>query len=224
MTDPFVLLCRTIRQSLSQRGRMVLALEGCCASGKTTLAGRLAEYFDADMISMDDFFLPLSLRSPKRLAEPGGNVHYERFLTQIIQPLLRARENDSKACPVLSWNRFDCSVGAFSPVSRQTRGRSLLIIEGAYSMREEFRAAYDCTVFLTVSPGVQKQRILTRNGTEGWNAFETRWIPLENRYFAAYDIPGHCMLCLENERTAEAVLSPQSVSLPESADRLHTHI
>ena len=32
---------------------------------------------------MDDFFLPMELRTAERLEEPGGNVHYERFSAEV---------------------------------------------------------------------------------------------------------------------------------------------
>lgn len=38
-------------------------------------------------IHMDDFFLPLEMRTPQRLQQPGGNVHYERFLETVLKPL-----------------------------------------------------------------------------------------------------------------------------------------
>ena len=40
---------------------------------------------------MDDFFLPPALRTPERRSEPGGNVHYERFLTEVL-PNLRSED------------------------------------------------------------------------------------------------------------------------------------
>ena len=69
------------------RNSFIIAIDGNCASGKTSLSGLLRMYFDCNVIPMDDFFLPPSLRTAKRLAEPGGNVHYERFKDEIMQPL-----------------------------------------------------------------------------------------------------------------------------------------
>ena len=36
---------------------------------------------------MDDFFLPFELRTAERLKEPGGNVHYERFIDEVVSKL-----------------------------------------------------------------------------------------------------------------------------------------
>ena len=211
MNYAYDIIARSIEQTLPLREHLILAIDGRCASGKTTLAGRLSESFNADVIHMDDFFLPLSLRTPKRLAEPGGNVHYERFLTQIIKPLLQdgmhpaCPENSAPVAdltahaplPRLFWERFDCSCGLFAPELCRTSGQPVLIIEGAYSMRQEFRAAYDLSFFLTVDADVQKQRILARNGAERWPAFQEKWIPMEERYFSACQIESCCQMTLE---------------------------
>lgn len=211
MDHAYDVVARYIEKTLPSRSRLILAIDGRSASGKTTLAARLSERFGADVIHMDDFFLPLPLRTPKRLAEPGGNVHYERFHQEIIQPLLQ--EDPPPVCPqngaltpascsdtplpILTWERFDCSCGSFSPTPCRTSGQPLLIIEGAYSMRPEFRGAYDMSYFLTIGTSVQKERIITRNGTERWTTFQEKWIPMEERYFSFYQIQRCCGMTLE---------------------------
>ncbi|MBQ7840757.1 MAG: uridine kinase [Lachnospiraceae bacterium] len=212
MNVTYDFLCTYIENKLSEQP-LVLAIDGNSASGKTTLAGKLAERFSGDVIHMDDFFLPLSLRTPERLLEAGGNVHYERFLEQIIIPLTAHRQKMSVSdtrkqsapsipaapLPHLTWQRFDCSVGDFSVQPCHSSGRSLLIIEGAYSMRPEFRAAYDMSLFLSADLCTQKERILHRNGPQRLNAFLEKWIPMENRYFDAYRIQQQCQFQMHAE-------------------------
>lgn len=212
MEHAYDIIARCIEEALPFRNHLILAIDGRSASGKTTLAARLSERFGADVVHMDDFFLPLSMRTPERLAEPGGNVHYERFLKEIIEPLIPASqkpfcpENDAltHACPTgavlpaLTWRRFDCSAGSFSQNISHTSGQPLLIIEGAYSMRPEFRAAYDMSFFLTAAASLQKERIIARNGKERWAAFQEKWIPMEEKYFSYYQIERCCDMTLES--------------------------
>ena len=79
----------------------IIAIDGRCAAGKTTLAARLVKELGGDVIHMDDFFLPPALRTPERRSEPGGNVHYERFLTEVLPNLRSGRP--------FFYRRFDCS-------------------------------------------------------------------------------------------------------------------
>jgi ABC-type multidrug transport system fused ATPase/permease subunit len=56
---------------------LTIAIDGMAGAGKTTLASLLSQIFNCAVIHMDDFFLPFEMRTPQRLAQPGGNVHYE---------------------------------------------------------------------------------------------------------------------------------------------------
>lgn len=201
MIDSYEILKKNVIDNLQDNSRLIVAIDGCCASGKTTLASRLAADLQADLIHMDDFFLPPALRTPMRYEEPGGNVHYERFRTQIARPLLAARVPDTNnrpafvkeaGWPVLHWDRFVCADGTFAPDLCHTSGKPLLIIEGCYCMRPEFRPLYDLSFFFRTTGEEQLRRIRLRNGDERLPMFRNKWIPLENRYFSYYHIAEHC--------------------------------
>ena len=68
----------------NKENAIAVGIDGRCASGKTKLSERLKEEFIASVIHMDDFFLPRELRTKERLSSPGGNVHYERFETEVL--------------------------------------------------------------------------------------------------------------------------------------------
>ena len=72
---------------LLEKGRAVIAVDGMCAAGKSTLADDIKACFGGTVIRADSFFLPPELRSDKRLGEPGGNFHRERFCTEVVQNL-----------------------------------------------------------------------------------------------------------------------------------------
>ena len=46
-----------IAELLLQKERVIVGIDGCCASGKTTLADKLSRSFDCNVFHMDDFFL-----------------------------------------------------------------------------------------------------------------------------------------------------------------------
>lgn len=57
---------------LERLSRGLVAIDGPCASGKTTLANALGGALGLTVFHMDDFFLRPSQRTPERLAEPAA--------------------------------------------------------------------------------------------------------------------------------------------------------
>ncbi len=160
--------------------RTVLALDGMSAAGKTTAAGSLAARWRAPVVHMDDFFLPSALRTPVRCAEPGGNVHYERFCAEVLPGLASGKG--------FSYRVFDCGPLDYRGV-KAIPAAPVVIVEGAYALHPAFGDYADIAVFLSVDPAEQEARIRARNGPERRADFRDRWIPLETAYFAAFHIP-----------------------------------
>ncbi len=166
-------------QGLSLCPGDVLAIDGKCGSGKTTLAAALAASAAVDVIHLDSFFLPENLRTPARFAQPGGNVHYERFLDEVLFGIASGQP--------FSYRHFDCKTLGYTHTLSISNTRPI-VVEGSYSLRPEFRPFYTSTVYLYVDDETQTQRILKRNGHVQLQDFLTRWIPRENAYFQAFDI------------------------------------
>lgn len=173
---------KKIDELLTQKDMVVVAIDGKCTSGKTTLASKLAEIYDCNVFHMDDFFLRPEQRTPERFAEVGGNVDYERFQEEVLLPL-----KSGKAFP---YRPFDCSTFTLAaPVA--VTPKKLNIIEGTYSHHPYFSNPYDLKILLTVDEETQRQRILERPAFLHKRFFE-EWIPMENRYFREFDIPDRC--------------------------------
>ena len=173
--------------ALLRRSRSgIVAIDGRCGSGKTTLASQLRQHYGCAVIPMDHFFLRPSQRTPERLAIPGENVDHERFLKEILFPL---HTGDP-----FTYHPFDCSrmeLGEAIPIVPA----ALTIVEGSYSCHPELWEHYDLRIFLTVDPEEQMRRIAARNGAYA-EVFRTKWIPLEERYFSAFDLETRCDLAL----------------------------
>lgn len=165
----------------------VLVIDGHCGSGKTTLARELAALLDAPVVHMDDFFLPFALRTPQRLSEPGGNVDYERFEQEVL-PLI------GTGAP-FAYGQFDCGSGQVTRA--ECPGAKVRIVEGTYSLHPRFMPRWQgmgaLTVFASVPPQEQLRRIALRN-PRLLERFRTEWIPMENRYFAAFQVAEHAMI------------------------------
>jgi len=158
----------------------MIALDGMCASGKTTLAGKMKErYPELAVIHMDDFFLQPQMRTPGRLSEPGGNVDYKRFCLEVVDPLVQ-----TGSC---SYRVYSCHSQSF--VRTETLADpKIVLVEGAYSAHPYFGAVYDAVYFLSISKQEQKERILRRNGEAMLSRFLDEWIPMEEQYFETFGI------------------------------------
>ena len=166
----------------------LLAIDGRCASGKSTLAERIGAVFGCPVFHMDDYFLPAELRTPQRFAEPGGNVHRERVEEEILRPFSEGRQ--------VVYRPFDChSMSLKEPVT--VPAAPFAVVEGCYAMHPALRGYFAGAVFLIHSPQAQRQRILKRSGERMLARFENEWIPLEERYFSACAVPQSCSVQLD---------------------------
>ena len=156
----------------------IIAIDGNCASGKSTLAAKLAEELDATLFHMDDYFLRPEQRTAERRAEIGGNVDRERFYEEVLLPLTK-RES-------VTYRRFDCRTQTLLPaVIVEPKAR--ILIEGSYALHPMLRPHYDLRILLRIDPAVQRERILLREGAERAETFFSLWLPLENTYFSSLD-------------------------------------
>ena len=185
----FIPAFRLIDKLMSEKERVLIAVDGTSAGGKTTFSSLLAQVYDCNVFHMDDFFLREEQRTPERYAEPGGNVDRERFLDEVLLPLSEGMN--------VNYRKFDCRT--FTVLSGETISpKKLSIVEGAYSMHPSLAGYYDAALFVCSSPEVQRERILKRNGDMA-ERFFNEWIPLENRYFEAFGIREKCDLVIETE-------------------------
>jgi len=183
----FVRLIPLIRDIASRDSRVDVAIDGRAASGKTTAAGLLSQALRCPVFRADDYFLPFERKTAERLSEPGGNIDYERLKAEIVDKLGRDIE----------YTPYDCSTASLGEPIRVPASR-VNILEGSYSQHPYFGDAFDIRVFFTVAPDVQKRRIFVRNGEKMLARFENEWIPMEEKYFEAFNIAGKSHYLLDN--------------------------
>ncbi len=177
------LIFEKVRNILSVKPNAIIGIDGYCASGKTTLAMQIAQKFNAQVVHMDDFFLPFDMRTEKRLSETGGNVHYERFNAEVVSGFEKGSEFDYRA--------FCCQNGTYAE-TKEILPDKPTIIEGSYAFHPEIRLNYDLKIFVKADYDVRLSRILERNGMQALETFKSKWIPLENRYFDEFKIEEKC--------------------------------
>ncbi len=177
-----------LRDVEAREGPVIIALDGRCAAGKTTLARELRRDYGWSVVPMDHFFLRPEQRTQARLEQPGGNVDHERFLVEVLRPI--------RAGQPAEYRPYNCHSGDFDAPVR-VEPAPVVLVEGSYSCHPDLWDCYDLRLFLTVDPQEQRRRLLAREGAEKAQVFARRWIPLEERYFAAFDVAGRCDYCLE---------------------------
>lgn len=181
---------RDIEKLLEQKESVIVAIDGRSGSGKSTLAELLHHVYGCPVISMDHFFLRPAQRTEERLQEPGGNVDYERFGSEVI---LKLQEREP-----FTYQIYNCQTGKFTP-SPTIEPHPLIVVEGSYSHHPTLAKEYDFRVFLTISLEGQRERIFKRNGPAIAQRFFGEWIPLEELYFSTLKIREKSDLALETE-------------------------
>ncbi len=173
---------------LMEKETVTVAIDGNSGAGKSSLASMAAALYGATVYHMDDYFLPPHRKTPERLAQPGGNVDYERFAGEIGAGLAGGG--------AFYYRPYCCRTGALGAPVRSVPQR-LRIVEGVYSLHPALQGLYDFKVFLTVPPEEQSRRILNRSGALLHRRFLEEWIPLEEAYFSQCQIRRQCQLVLE---------------------------
>ncbi|MCM1165324.1 MAG: AAA family ATPase [Lachnospiraceae bacterium] len=168
-----------ITELIGQREKpLIVGIDGRCAAGKTTLAERLRERIGCNVIHADSFFPRPEQRSSERIV----NLDCERLVEEVMLPL--------KSGKAFSYRVFDCKEMQFAE-EIHVEPRDTAIIEGSYSLCPALWDFYGLRIFLTVDHEEQLRRLERRNAA-ALPAFRERWIPLEEKYFAAMKTAERC--------------------------------
>lgn len=182
------LILKKANALFKNKDHIIIAIDGRCAAGKTSLAKRIREASGCCVIHMDDFFLRPNQRTEERYNEPGGNFDRERFSEEVLRPLV---ENHP-----FSFRPYDCKTQVLSQPVLVTPHK-ITVIEGSYSCHPTLRDNYDLCVFLTVDKEEQLRRIENRNGKDALIMFREKWIPLEERYIKTFDVENKCDMLIK---------------------------
>lgn len=185
---------RSIKESIQalllEKEVAVIAIDGRCASGKTTLADAIKQEFSCNVLHMDDFYLPLNQRDADWQEIPGKNINFQS-VKEILNHI--SLKEDYRFCP------YQCVSASYGEPIIYQKNR-LTVVEGTYSCHPQLQEYFDYRIFLTISPEKQAKRIIARNGREGYLRFHSLWIPLEEAYFEKYLIKSNCHFVLSEKK------------------------
>jgi uridine kinase len=146
-------------------GTRWVGVDGKGASGKTTLAERIASALPrAEVVHVDDFARP-DLRGWDR----------NRFVRQVLEPLLAGQPGHYQR-----WD-FDRDVGA----EWHEVGTGVpVVVEGVSSTDVRLGVPWDFTIWVEVPSDVRLGRARERDGEGMMERWLTDWIPSEEAYEA----------------------------------------
>ena len=157
-----------IQDLLEAKEKVIIAIEGRSASGKTQLATFIESKIDCNVFCMDDFCLTDEQRKEK---ERGfANLDVARFRHEVIGGLQKQTAFD--------YDKFNCKQNVYSKFV-VTQQKPVNIIEGTYSCCNELRDYYDLKIFLKVDDVTQKIRLAEREPFENMQ----QWLSWEDDYF-----------------------------------------
>lgn len=159
----------------TEQDPILIAIDGPCGSGKTTLAAMLSACYPSNLFHADDFYLRPEQRTPERFREAGGNMDRERLEEEVLRPLSLRRD--------VFYRRYSHPARAIvseTPVPY----RRVNIIEGSYTLHPRLRPYYHLKAALKISPEHQMARLKRRESQKSLELFRDRWIPLEQAYIA----------------------------------------
>jgi len=170
----------------------LVAIDGRSAAGKTTLADELALNVRLQgrpvlRCSIDDFHPPgHKYRSRERPYTPLSyyeeGYDYATFQTYVLDPV---RYGDMR-CRLAHWDSFNDV--AFPEVWTDVPSGAIVIIDGIFLLRPEFRQYWDYTIWLQIDWETMIERAANRD--VAWvgsvevvaNRYRTFWIPTHTHY------------------------------------------
>ena len=146
-----------------RHGTSWVGVDGKGASGKTTLAARIAAALPGSVIvHIDDFARP-DVRGWER----------DRFVQQVVRPLLAGRPARYQR-----WD-FDRNVGAeWHTVPTGVP----VVVEGVSATDVRLGVSWDFTIWVEVPYEVRLARALERDGPGRMDRWLTDWMPSEDEY------------------------------------------
>lgn len=159
------LAARIERATPRAGGARVVAIDGPAGSGKTTLAGRLADVLAAPVVHMDDLYAGWD-----GLADAP-----ERLLEWILEPLASGRP--------ARYRRYDWIAGRYAEWVDVPPGHTL-VIEGCASGARSGAPYLSFLIWVDAPEAVRMRRGIERDG-ETFRPHWERWAAQERVHFAS---------------------------------------
>ncbi|WP_427889847.1 uridine kinase [Kribbella sp. GL6] len=220
MGDRAVVLVKLAAEVLSvERGHPVrVAVDGCSAAGKTTLADELAEVLrgrtarEVIRVGLDYFKRAPKLRTTYPIESPESYYHEvydnEAIRARLLEPL--GPGGDRRYTTAI---RQANAADALDVPVRTAAPNAVLIADGAFLQRPELNNCWDLRIYVHVSFETVLQRGAVRDAA--WmdsqeaaaHRYRTRYIPGERLYVDHHNPAARADLVVDNEHPTAPVLT-----------------
>ncbi|MFD3447081.1 uridine kinase [Microbacteriaceae bacterium 4G12] len=176
----FEQLLHTMESLQRKQSTLLVGVDGCGGSGKSTFAKEIAKLSPKiTIVHMDDFYLPSCSRIDGTSEEKpiGADFGWKRLRKQVLIPLANNQEGN--------YQRYDWCSDSLSEWHRVCAG-GIVVIEGVYSMREELADFYDFTIFVDCPKELRLKRGIERDGEAARDMWENVWMVAEDKYMTRH--------------------------------------
>lgn len=161
-------------KSAGGHDRVMVAIDGMSAAGKSTLASLVVEKLpDAELIRGDDFYRVMDNDARFALSPDEGfnqDFDWQRLRHEVLEPLRAGR--------TARFQRYDWRTGQLGGWA-EFRPAPVVVAEGVYMSRPEFHDIFDLVVWVDTSPDTRAVRQSLRDDPAEWVA---RWDAAERYY------------------------------------------
>lgn len=161
----------------------IVALDGLSGSGKTTLARLLKDELEnVLLIHIDDHITERKRRYHTGRAEWFEYYQLQWDTAELKEQLFEKLRSGEKELSLLFYDKEkDCS----SVKALSVMPGAIVLVEGVFLLREEWKAFYDYAIFLDCPRAVRNERVLKRDAYIG--DLTERLKKYQNRYWKAED-------------------------------------
>lgn len=179
--DSIERLIKSIGKIPKKQLTLLIGIDGCGASGKSTLANLLKEECpNVSLVHMDDFYLPSDqiIQVPPFQKPIGADFDWKRVLKQVLDPISQDKSG--------YFQRYDWETDLLAEWHHVPIG-GIVIIEGVYSTRKELVDHYDFTIWVDCPRETRLLRGIERDGEDAREMWENNWMISEDIYLKVHE-------------------------------------
>ena len=159
-----------------KQSTLLIGIDGCGCSGKSTFADKIKDEFsNVTIVHKDDFYLPSSqiLNTHPTKKPIGADFDWKRLLNQVLEPISQEKEGH--------YQQYDWETDSLTEWHTVPVG-GIVIIEGVYSIRKELIDKYDFKIWVDCPRDKRLARGIERDGEEAHEMWVNNWMISEDVY------------------------------------------